>query len=79
MARIEKLVQVIDSGTCAAFGAKADFIALRMLLLALVVHNKQIFISSIVRNYRSASRGPPYALHWHGEPAQHPEKAFGLP
>ena len=41
--RIEMLVKVIDSEASAAFGTKADFIALRMQLLALVLHDEQIF------------------------------------
>ncbi|KAJ9475492.1 HECT-type E3 ubiquitin transferase [Pseudozyma hubeiensis] len=43
MGHIEKLVKVIDSEASAAFGAKADFVALRMQLLALVLHDEQIF------------------------------------
>ncbi|CDS01035.1 hypothetical protein, partial [Sporisorium scitamineum] len=43
MARIGMLVQLIDSEASDAFGAKADFIALRMQLLALVLHDEQIF------------------------------------
>ncbi|GAC95365.1 ubiquitin-protein ligase [Pseudozyma hubeiensis SY62] len=43
MGHIEKLVKIIDSEASAAFGAKADFVALRMQLLALVLHDEQIF------------------------------------
>uniref|UniRef100_V5ED17 UBA domain-containing protein n=1 Tax=Kalmanozyma brasiliensis (strain GHG001) TaxID=1365824 RepID=V5ED17_KALBG len=43
MAHIETLVKVIDAEASAAFGVKADFVALRMQLLALVLHDEQIF------------------------------------
>nr|CDI56030.1 related to E3 ubiquitin protein ligase TOM1 [Melanopsichium pennsylvanicum 4] len=43
MKYIESLVKVIDSEASGAFGVKADFVALRMQLLALVLHDEQIF------------------------------------
>lgn len=43
MTHIEALVKVIDSEASSAFGDKADFVALRMQLLALVLHDEQIF------------------------------------
>ncbi|KAJ1021615.1 hypothetical protein NDA16_003752 [Ustilago loliicola] len=43
MKYIETLVKLIDSEASGAFGIKADYVALRMQLLALVLHDEQIF------------------------------------
>ncbi len=40
---IETLVKMIDAESSAAFEAKANFIALRLQLLALILHDEQIF------------------------------------
>ncbi|CBQ69976.1 related to E3 ubiquitin protein ligase TOM1 [Sporisorium reilianum SRZ2] len=89
MARIEMLVQVIDSEASAAFGAKADFIALRMQLLALVLHDEQIFkqldrdvatsvlrsLEALIQLYGSRSSTTPEA----SGTAQHPSTSATQP